>query len=124
DRDGRVSVVHVLHELQRSGAETCLAVAGPRWRAAGVDAAALATGPTLGPYAPRLAAAGLRTGHLPLDPITTFAPAFWRLVRRERVDAVHIHVERGNFYLALLAKLAGVPTILCSVHNVFAFTGA
>lgn len=116
-------VLHVLHELQPSGAETCLAVAGPAWTAQGITADVLATGPTRGPYAPALQAAGFRVGHLPLDPFRRFVPRYLRLLRRGRYDAVHVHVERGNFYLAVLARLAGAGTLLQSVHAMFDFEG-
>ncbi len=117
-------VLHLLWELQPSGAETCLRVAAPRFAAGGVAADLLALGPDRGPYARVLLDAGYRVGHLPLDPVGRFVPRFLRLLVRERYDAVHIHVERANFHLALLARAAGVRTIVQSLHGIFDFTGA
>jgi glycosyltransferase involved in cell wall biosynthesis len=116
-------VLHVLDVLRPSGAETCLRVAGPVWTEEGVSCDVLATGDAIGSYAAPLRAAGYRTGHLPLRPVSRFATAFPRLVRRGRYDVVHTHVEGANAAIDLLA-LAGGAAVVQHVHNVFDFTGA
>lgn len=117
-----VRVLHVLDVLRPSGAETCLRVAGPMWAREGVDCDVLATGSELGSYAVPLRRAGYRTGHLPLRPFRRFIEAFPRLVRRERYDVVHTHIEGANAYVDALALLAGA-SVVQHVHNVFDFSG-
>lgn len=116
-------VLHVLAELRPSGAEVCLKVAAPYWTRAGLEGEILSVGPQLGPYAETLAAAGYRLHHLPQDPAAAFVPAYLALLRERRPDVVHLHVERANFYLALLARAAGVGVVIANVHSVFAFSG-
>ncbi|WP_170128015.1 glycosyltransferase [Euzebya rosea] len=118
-----IRVLHVLDVLRPSGAETCLRIAGDMWADLDIDCDVLATGDELGPYAAPLHRAGYRTAHLPLDPFTDFARTFLRLLRTERYDVVHIHIERANFYVAALARFAGARVVQ-HVHNVFAFDGA
>lgn len=116
-------VLQVLDVLRPSGAETCLRVAGDLWAAHAITSDVLATGAALGPYARPLFEAGYRTGHLPLDPAARFVDVFPRLIRRERYDVVHTHIERANFYVAALALTAGAKVVQ-HVHNVFDFDGA
>ena len=118
-----LKVLHVLDVLRPSGAETCLRVAGSMWGAESISCDVLATGDELGPYAVQLREAGYRTGHLPLDDMRRFLRSFPRLVRSEGYDVVHIHVERANFHIALLAMWAGAKVVQ-HVHNVFDFEGA
>ncbi|GGI05400.1 glycosyltransferase [Egicoccus halophilus] len=118
-----MKVLHVLDELRPSGAETMLRIAAPYWQAQGVEVHALATGAEPGPYAPTLARAGVLIHHLPLTQRATFIAQFVRLLRDEEVDVVHLHMERANFPLAVLARAAGRRRIVRTVHNVFAFEG-
>src|SRR5690606_20470586 len=48
---------------------------------------------------------------------------FWRLLRRKRPDVVHIHTERANAALGLITRLAGVRTVVRTIHSVFEYTG-
>lgn len=48
--------------------------------------------------------------------------AFWRLWRtiaRFRPQIVHTHLQSANLYGRLAARLAGVPVIVCTEHNVY-----
>lgn len=116
-------VLHVLGELRPSGAETMLAVAAPTFSARGVASEILSTGATAGPYAAHLAAAGYGIQHLPFAKSPAFFFRLWRLLRRGDYDALHIHTERAAFWIGLAGLAAGVPSILKSIHNNFAFTG-
>lgn len=118
-----IRVLHVLHELLPSGAETCLKVAGPLWAEQGISCDVLATGAQLGSFAGDLRDAGYRTGHLPIVPFGHFAGTFPRLLRQEGYDVVHTHVEGANFFIDLLAMYGGARVVQ-HVHNVFAFEGA
>jgi glycosyltransferase involved in cell wall biosynthesis len=122
-RHGPLRVLHLLGELRPSGAETMLVVAAPVFQAHQVTGEILSTGESPGPYAERLAAAGYRVHHLRFAKSPSFFLALWRLLRRGRYDALHVHTERAAFWITLTGILARVPVILKSVHNNFAFTG-
>ncbi|HUU50472.1 MAG TPA: glycosyltransferase [Nitrospinota bacterium] len=42
----------------------------------------------------------------------------WRLFRKRKIDIVHTHMHHASRYSHLAAKLAGVPVILTSVHDI------
>lgn len=122
-RPAPLRVLHVLGELRPSGAETMLAVAAPTFAAHGVVTELLSTGVSPGPYADRLAAVGYGIRHLPFAKRPAFFLRLWRLLRRGRYQALHIHTERAAFWIGLTGLAAGVPSILKTIHNNFAFTG-
>lgn len=93
----------------------------PQLRECGVDVTILATGENLGPYAGDFRRVGVRVLHLPFSKSLAFAWRFWRLLASERPAVVHIHTERANAALGLLARLAGVRNVLRTVHNVFPY---
>lgn len=51
-----------------------------------------------------------------LDPFGLRALARW--MREQRVDLVHSHMYRSNVPATIAARRAGVPRVLCQVHNV------
>ncbi|MCM2333069.1 MAG: glycosyltransferase [Anaeromyxobacteraceae bacterium] len=122
-RNGPLRVLHLLGELRPSGAETMLVVAAPVFKSHQVTSEILSTGEAPGPYAERMAAAGYRIQHLRFAKSPAFFLALWRLLRRGRYDALHVHTERAAFWISLTGILARVPVILKSIHNNFAFSG-
>jgi glycosyltransferase involved in cell wall biosynthesis len=118
-----MKVLWVLSELRASGAEMMAAVAAREWRRHGVELEILGTGPQIGRFAKGLRDCGYSVHHLPLTPFSSFAAGYVRLLKNARYDTVHIHQERANFYLGLLARAAGVRRVVRSVNSRFAFTG-
>jgi len=100
-----------------------LRVAAPYWGTVGVTPAILTKGAAEGPYAAPLREAGYPVYHRPFDPPLRFAARWVQFLRRHSFDVVHVHTEHANVWVALLAKLAGVPVLLRTVHNGFAFEG-
>ena len=45
-------------------------------------------------------------------------PRLTRALKRERPDILHCHLLRANLYGRLIAKLAGIPNVICTLHNV------
>jgi glycosyltransferase involved in cell wall biosynthesis len=118
-----VKVLHVLNELLPSGAETMLRLAAEPWREQDLDLEILSLGDEVGTYAAVLEDAGYRIHHVPLRPVKRWLSAYVRLLRVGRYDVVHVHPERANFALALLARTVGRAGVVRTVHNVFAFEG-
>ncbi len=80
-----------------------------------------------GPHVSALEAAGIR--HLPLrhvtrawDPIedARFAGELYRLFRRERFDLVHTHNPKPGVIGRPMARAAGVPVVVNTVHGYYA----
>jgi glycosyltransferase involved in cell wall biosynthesis len=115
-------VLHVLDELKPSGAEAMLQSAASYWKGRGVECDILCTGAKVGAYASTLEKAGYSIHHIPFLPSYEFARDVFRLMKSKRYDAVHIHPERGNFWYALAAYVAGGGRIIRTVHNVFPFS--
>jgi glycosyltransferase involved in cell wall biosynthesis len=125
--NAKLRVLHVLHELQRSGAEMNLLQAAGEWSRRGFTLDILAIASEVGPLAPRLREVGYAVHHLPLRsvkrfiPETDFCSEFIALCRKNRYDIVHIHPEHAYYLIATLCKMAGIKTIVRSVHNVYPY---
>lgn len=115
-------VLHVMSELQASGAETMLEAAAPWWAVHGVDCDVVATGREVGRFAVRLRDAGYVVHHLPFHGDLAFLRDYARLVRSGGYDVVHVHAERAFVYLCAAARLSGARTVR-TVHNSFPFEG-
>ncbi|GBL45102.1 glycosyltransferase [Sulfuriferula multivorans] len=118
-----MKVLHVLNELRPSGAEIMLRIAAPLFRENGVECELLATGETVGPYAPVLEAAGYRIHHIPFARSPAFFMAVARFAKRSGFDLVHMHSERGFIGYVLAARMAGLRRLVRTVHNNFNFGG-
>jgi glycosyltransferase involved in cell wall biosynthesis len=122
-------ILHVMKSLERSGMEMMLLNSAQEWEARGIRADLVATAPTVGPMADELAKAGYRIFHIPFRsrvrylPHRHLAPDFWRLCKTGGYDLLHIHTEAATTLFAALARSAGIPKIVLTVHNTFRFRG-
>ena len=117
-----MKVLHILNELKHSGAEVMLQVAYGNFKTKGIDSHILSTGTEVGDYAAILQKTGYRIHHIPFRKSVAFFVALGKLLNTERFHAVHIHTERAFIWFVVLAKLAGVPTVIRTFHNVFLFS--
>lgn len=117
-----MKVLQVLGELRASGAEVMIRDAVPHFRALDIEPLIVSTGERVGAFAGAYAALGVRVAHVPFARGPGFATSFLRLLRRERPDAVHLHTERANAALGILARASGTRTVR-TVHNVFFYSG-
>ena len=122
-------VLHVMGSLERSGMEMMLMSSSAQWRPAGYSCDVLATKREIGPMAEQMRTAGYGIFHIPFRsgrrylPSRRLIPEFFRLCKKNRYDIVHIHTEAATPIFAILAKLAGVRSIVLSVHSTFLFDG-
>lgn len=115
-------VLNVLGELRLSGGEIMLRDAINALRAHDVEPIVLSTGECIGTFANEYRRRGVETLHLPFSRSLRFACDFWKLVQGLDVEVVHVHTERANAVLCLIARLAGVRVVR-TVHSVFSYTG-
>jgi glycosyltransferase involved in cell wall biosynthesis len=118
-----MKVLHILNDLNPSGAEVMLRVAAPFWKSHGLDLHVLSTGNSIGPYSGNLADAGYKLHHIRFSKSLSFLLALSRLMKTENFDVVHIHTERANLAYGLTSRIMGVPKIVRTIHSVFRFHG-
>ena len=75
--------------------------------------------PEPGPFVGKMAAKGIPTTVMHLEPL--FNPLVLlrlaQMLRREKVTILQTHGARANLYGRLAARLAGVPCVVSTVHN-------
>lgn len=116
-------LLHILNEINFSGAEVMLNLAAPIFKEQGFEIHALSTGNNRGDYAEVLEKAGYKIHHMPFNKHPKY---FWRLykkLRKEKFDVVHIHPERAFVWNAIIAKIAGTKFVVRTVHSIFNFKG-
>ena len=118
----KLRVLHVLNRLEHSGAEVMLAVAADLWDDEAVDAEIAAKASSPGNYAAELRRRGYTLAHLDPSPSAALPLRLAALVRRHRIDVVHVHTEHANFWLAVAARASGARVVR-TVHAQFGFHG-
>jgi glycosyltransferase involved in cell wall biosynthesis len=117
-------VLHILHSLRFSGAEVMLKLAAPTIHAQGFNQHILADGPTVGDYASTLQEAGFTVYH---RPYTSWSVMhlwhMYRFFKRNNFTVIHNHTEQNFIWYLLIARLAGIPRLVSTVHSTFAFHG-
>jgi glycosyltransferase involved in cell wall biosynthesis len=109
--------------------EMMLMSSNEQWRRVGYSCDVLATKREIGPIVEQIENAGYGVFHIPFRsrrrylPSRRLIPEFFRLCRKNKYDIVHIHTEAATPIFAILSKLAGVRTVVLSVHNTFLFDG-
>ena len=117
-----MKVLHILNALEHSGAEVELQLAYDRFKSSGIESHILSTGEQVGDYAIVLERTGYIIHHIPFRKNIRFLINIIKLFKTEKFTAVHIHCERVFIWYVLMAKLAGVQTVVRTFHNVFIFS--
>jgi len=117
-----MKVLHILNELNPSGAEVMLYSAGPLLKDYSITGEILSTGPQTGRYAEHLASVGYIIHHIPFAKSPLFFLALFRLLKTNTYDVIHLHTERANFWLGIIALMT-TKRCIRTVHNNFPFTG-
>ncbi|MGZ0077234.1 glycosyltransferase [Methylomonas sp. YC3] len=117
-----LKVLHVLGELNPSGAETMLYSAAPLLNDFDMNAEILSTGSKVGPYADHLLKAGYSLHHISFKKSPVFFWKVFKLFNSKDYGVIHLHTERANFWLGIIALLSS-KRVLRTIHNTFPFTG-
>lgn len=121
--NGKIRVLHLLGELRPSGAELMFKVAYPYFASHAVEAEIVSIGKELGIFARQLSETGYKIHHVPFRASIGFVLNLYRLMKNGHYDAIHLHSEKINFWLGLIALSTGVGVVLRTVHNCFEFKG-
>lgn len=121
-----MKVLHILGELNPSGAETMLLCASPILQEQGFESEILSTGNAPGVFADTLQDAGYRIHHIPFRKNIHYFISLYQLLKKENYDSIHIHTEQASFWVTLVLLLSGIPARRCvrTIHSTFPFTGA
>jgi glycosyltransferase involved in cell wall biosynthesis len=119
----KMKVLHVLDEINFSGAEIMFKTAAPIFSKSGFTLHAVATHERTGPYADILAKNGFVIHHVPVKKSFSSFFSFYTLLRKLKLDVLHIHPESKFIAYAICGRLAGVKTIIQTIHSVFPFKG-
>lgn len=120
---GEIKVLHILGQLNSSGAETMLCISAPLFTTKNIQAEILSTGATIGSYAPQLAAAGYKLHHIQFSKKPSFFYKLYQLMRTGHYDVIHLHTERANFWIGLTSLIVRPGRVLRTIHNNFEFKG-
>ena len=123
DVSRELKVIHLLGPLRPSGLERMLQSAGPYWDQHAIEPVVVGQGDAH-PFAHELQSAGYKIRSIPTIRSVAGLSAWWRLLRQEAPDVVHIHTE-GAFSGAVLAARAATPQarIVRTIHNYFFTSG-
>lgn len=117
-----MKVLHILNELNPSGAEVMLYSAGTMLNSYEIIGEILSTGPQPGRYAEQLANAGYAIHHIPFIKSPLFFLALFRLLKTNAYDVIHLHTERANFWLGIIALIT-TKRCIRTIHSNFPFIG-
>lgn len=116
-----MKVLHILSELQFSGAELMLSTAAEKFKKAGLDVTILSTGPQEGVYADYFRKLGWKVAHIPFRKTIAFFMELFKFTKKNQFDVIHVHTEGAFIYKALTVYFAGSKRIVSTVHNNFLF---
>lgn len=116
-----MKVLHILNSIMPSGAETMLVSSAECWE--DCEKHTLATEEEVGLYADAMGQAGFVIHHIWNQSILMKHMKITRLIMKERFDVVHIHPQSQSILYSIDARLAGVRSIVRTVHSTFFFEG-
>lgn len=117
-----MKILHVLNKLSFSGAEIMYVDAADEFKSLGCDLYVINSAKELGDYANMFEAAGYKVLHLPY-PHQLFAKWKYyrmiaRLVKKEKIDVIHIHSSTMKWGMALVAYITGIKSVY-TFHSCF-----
>lgn len=120
-----MKVLHILCELNPSGAETMLLCASPYMQERGIQSEILSTGHTPGLFANTLENAGYKIHHIPFRKSPHYFISLYRLLKKQSYDSIQVHTEQASFWVIMVILFSGIPARHCirTIHSTFPFTG-
>jgi len=118
-------VLHIFNEINFSGAEMMYFNAAGLFQQKGCKMTAVGTGQKEGNFISQFEKAGIHTLQLPFPRgfkspffIIGYMRTIYSLIKKEKVDVLHVHRSDVFLYFSVCAALAGKKTIM-TPHNVF-----
>lgn len=114
-----IRILHILNDLNPSGAEVMLEVASKYWIEHGILGYILATGENVGSYAEQLKKSGYQIYHIPLKLKLLFIIKLFKLIKKNKFDIIHIHSEGASLYSAIASKISKRQNVIRTVHHIW-----
>ncbi len=112
-----LKVLHLITSMTRGGIEKWLLTMAQTIPRSEIEMDFCCKGPTLGELAPMAQALGAKFYHCPLHPtLVGYARELLEILKREKYDIVHNHLEAHSGLGAWVANNSGVP-VITSFHN-------
>jgi glycosyltransferase involved in cell wall biosynthesis len=120
-----MKVLHILNNLNFSGAEVMLYSAEKIFRNAGIKTSILSTGKVdTGPFAEKMKEIGVEIIHVPYRKNFGHFLAIRQYLIKEKFDVIHLHKEQAFIWTALAAWFPLRKTkIIRTIHNNFHYKG-
>ena len=118
-----MKILHILNEVNFSGAEVMLRLAVPFMKSRNIESHILSTGENVGDYATILKEAGYVIHHIAFKKSPKFFLKISKLIQKQDFNVVHLHCERAFFWYAVTGWLSGKVCMIRTVHNVFTYSG-
>lgn len=114
-----MKIAHVVDSMEIGGAETLVSQMCRLQRMQGHDPRVYAIA-SLGPLGERMRADGFVVEANLGRHLTDGARSFFRIFKESRPDVVHLHNPTPTFYAAMVARMAGVRSIVSTRHSLVA----
>ena len=119
-----MKILHILNELNYSGAELMVACAAKIWIKSGIELHVLSTGEKKGVFAKELLKNKYVIHHIPFQRNISFFLKVYKFMKKNKFDIIHIHPERGDILYSLVTRMAlGYKVgLIRTVHHLFRFS--
>jgi glycosyltransferase involved in cell wall biosynthesis len=122
-----MKVLHILSDIDYSGAEVMLYTAEKYFKKAGIKTHALSTGTPdlgIGPFAEKMEEIGVRVYFQPFKKNLKHFLSIRKLIAKEKFDVIHLHKEEAFIWTALSCWFPFRHTkMVRTIHNNFVYTG-
>ena len=120
----KIKVLHILNELNYSGAELMVSCASPIWIKNRIEIHILSTGQKKGSFASKLIDNKCIVHHIPFGKGISFFLKIYNFMKKKQFDIVHIHPERADILYSLITRLSlGYKVgLIRTVHHLFRFS--
>ncbi len=83
----------------------------------------LSTGSSVGESSNKLAEVGFKIHYISFSKTLNFFFKIYSLIKKEKIEIIHIHPKELFFWYATVSKLSGATRIVRTVHSLYDFKG-
>ena len=120
-----MKVLHILSDIDYSGAEIMLYTAEKHFKNAGIETWAMSTGSKdIGPFSEKMEEIGIGVKYIPFSKSIKHFLEMKKFIKDGNFDTIHIHKESAFLWTALACRLTFQKhNIVRTIHNNFRYKG-